>query len=151
MFPLVAHRGIEPLFSHRKCGVLPLDECAIKERCCVGGVNLSPTLAQTRRGKHVCSEGYDFPHLIYFNAFRTTFFRTPFVDAIGFEPMFVTNYTVTPQRSPYTHPFVWQVGIEPTLMTWGFNPSLNRLSYSHIFCSDEGTRTPNSHRDRVVL
>ena len=49
------------------------------------------------------------------------------------------------------HPFVWQVGIEPTLMTWGFNPSLNRLSYSHIFCSDEGIRTPNSHRDRVVL
>ena len=25
----VAHRGVEPLFSHRKCGVLPIDECAI--------------------------------------------------------------------------------------------------------------------------
>lgn len=78
VFPLVAHRGIEPLFSHRKCGVLPLDECAIKERCCVGGVNLSPTLAQTRRGKHVCLEGYDFPHLIYFGAFRSTPFLTSF-------------------------------------------------------------------------
>lgn len=38
-----------------------------------------------------------------------------FVDAIGFEPMFVTNYTVTPQRSPYMHPYLLAVyrGIEP--------------------------------------
>ena len=53
------------------------------------------------------------------------------VDAIGFEPMFVTIYTVTPQRSPYTHPFCVRRWNRTTVVA-GLQPTAKPLSYSHI-------------------
>ena len=45
--------------------------------------------------------------------------------------MFVTNYTVTPQRSPYTHPFCVRRWNRTTVVV-GLQPTAKPLSYSHM-------------------